>query len=302
MRLPDFLVIGAARSGTTALATFLDRHPRVHIPWKEPNFFSGWHERKQFRGPQWPRPIDPRSRCGSLEEYASLFAGAGGGVRVGEASTTYLEDPDAPAMIRETVPDVKLIALLRQPAERAFAHFVLFRHHGLEPEAEFQGAVEQEVAGLRRDWNPHLRYIDSGRYSEKLARYRALFPPCRLKILLFDEWRRDAFRVWSEVLEHLELEDVETPDLSESIGPTHLETPAWRLVMRARPFWGIVPAKTRKRVRLKLQEWLWTRPVPSPALLDELTERFYRDEIARLEELLGRDLDHWRRPGSPHRQ
>ena len=160
MVLPNFLVIGAARAGTTALAAFLGRHPEVFIPVKEPNYFSGWLSRKPFDGPQ-GKNVRPEFRCGTIEQYSRLFEGSRGFKARGEASVSYLPDGDAPALIQQTIPDVRLFAILRQPAERAFAHFHLQRFNRLEPVADFLEALEQERRGLRRNWMPSLRYVES---------------------------------------------------------------------------------------------------------------------------------------------
>jgi hypothetical protein len=85
--LPNFLVIGAAKGGTSAFTTFLQSHPQAHIPFKEPNFFSGWETRVTFDGPL--RDLERADRfCGTREKYESLFSRAGNARAVGEASVS----------------------------------------------------------------------------------------------------------------------------------------------------------------------------------------------------------------------
>ena len=177
MRLPTFLIVGAAKCGTTALTRLLQTHPQVHIPFKEPNFFSGWETRVRFHLPLAPRESPRRPPCGTIEESEALFSDAGSTPALGEASVSYLADAATAARIRDMVPDVKLIALVRQPVDRAFSHFVMNRRIGLEPESDFRRAMLSEDARLERGWHPFLCYALLSRYVPQLARYRALFPP-----------------------------------------------------------------------------------------------------------------------------
>ncbi len=292
MVLPNFLVIGAARAGTTALAAFLGRHPEVFIPVKEPNYFSGWLSRKPFDGPQ-GKNVRPEFRCGTIEQYSRLFEGSRGFKARGEASVSYLPDVDAPALIQQTIPDVRLFAILRQPAERAFAHFHLQRFNRLEPVADFLEALEQERRGLRRNWMPSLRYVESGRYSVQLRRYRALFPTEQLKVFLTDDWRRRPHWVWRQILEILGVDEGFMPDFRERHAVTRVESRAWRVLLYTRPTWPVVPKRVRRVLGAALRSrWLKDASL-SPELREELTKRYFRDDILQLQGLLGCDLHGW---------
>ena len=113
--MPNVLVIGAMKAGTTTIYQYLRQHPDIFMsPVKEPQFFSG-RPSCEWKGP------DPRvARGRSLDEYQALFAGARGERMRGEASPVYLCDPAAVESIHRHVPDVRLIAILRQPVDRAF--------------------------------------------------------------------------------------------------------------------------------------------------------------------------------------
>ena len=293
MVLPNFLVIGTARAGTSALTAFLQRHPQIFIPCKEPNYFSGWNSRKTFDGPR-AKDIRPELRCGTLEQYTSLFAESQGFKARGEASVSYLPDADAPELIRETIPDVALIAILRQPAERAFAHFHLQRFHGQEPASNLLEALDQERRGMRRNWCPTFRYLEFGRYAEQLRRYQAVFPTDQLSVYLTDDWRKRPAWVWRQILDTLEVRPDFTPDFSERHAPTRTASPAWRLLQRTRRIWPMVPRIARSRVAAFLRARLVSYPTLSRALRNEVTERYFRDEILRLEEVLGSELPDWR--------
>jgi Sulfotransferase family len=114
--IPDFFVVGAAKSGTTSLYHYLDQHPDVYMPRnKEPHYFS--------RVPPFPgRGSHPVT---SEEEYLDLFKLWNKESVAGEASPSYLWDEKAPYRIKETVPQAKIIAILRHPVERAYSHYLM---------------------------------------------------------------------------------------------------------------------------------------------------------------------------------
>ena len=118
MRLPDFLIVGAAKSGTTSLYHFLGQHPDIFMSAvKELGFFALKND-VQFNGPGDMNAIGCCS-VNTLEAYSALFAEARGGVAAGESSNMYLYSQEAPHAIKAAIPNVKLIAILRDPVERA---------------------------------------------------------------------------------------------------------------------------------------------------------------------------------------
>ena len=183
--LPDFLVLGAQKAGTTALYAYLRRHPQIGGPaWKEVSFF----DRHWARGTRWYRGNFPLRR---------------GALAIGEASPSYLFHPLAPQRVREVVPSARLVALLRNPVDRALSHY----HHavafGREPlsfeealdreDERLAGEVERLVADPRyfsRGWWDHT-YVARGLYAEQLERWLAVFPREQLLVLPTEELARD---------------------------------------------------------------------------------------------------------------
>jgi hypothetical protein len=192
--LPDFLILGAQKAGTTALYDYLTRSPAVSgPPWKEVSFF----DRHWARGERWYRGNFPR----------------GARPPVGEASPGYLFHPDAPRRVRELLPDAKLIAVLRDPVTRAYSHY---RHEvalGREP-LSFEDALaaeDERMAGelerMAADpayfsyawWN--WTYRARGLYAEQLERWFAVFPREQLLVLTNDELGADTAGTVARVLE-----------------------------------------------------------------------------------------------------
>ena len=122
MTLPNFLIIGAAKAGTTSLYRYLEQHPDVFMSeFKEPRFFALENDPLDYRGPN-----DPAAHCEykTLEAYETLFAGVRNERAAGEASTLYLYHEDAAERIRHYVPDMKMIAVLRHPVEQAYSNLL----------------------------------------------------------------------------------------------------------------------------------------------------------------------------------
>jgi hypothetical protein len=149
--MPNFLVIGAGRSGSTSLYHYLAQHPQIFMsPVKEPKFFALEGHALDFRGPG-----DERIRVDTtttLTAYRSLFDGVRGELAVGEASTLYLSHEAAADAIARHVPEMKLIAILRDPAERAHSAFQHLTRDGYEPLANFEDALCDEPRRMAEGW------------------------------------------------------------------------------------------------------------------------------------------------------
>jgi hypothetical protein len=132
-----------------------------------------------------------------------LFAGVASQRAIGEASAIYLCSPLAAQRIRQTLPHSRLIAILRQPAERAYSNYTFMRQHNIEPEPSFEAALAQEEARSQAGWYPGIYYQKNGYYHAQLSVYYALFPREQIKVVLTEDLRdspqallRDLFRFW----------------------------------------------------------------------------------------------------------
>ena len=151
MTLPNFLILGAMKGGTTSLYGYLQpASGRVHVPVKEPHYFSGVTD-----------PYLPTVR--SPEAYGRLFAGAGTAKAIGEASASYLWSRRAAERIARELPAARLIAVLRDPVVRAHSHYLMAVRNGLEKRLVRRG----RRGGLRRwadrEWGEKHLYVELGR-------------------------------------------------------------------------------------------------------------------------------------------
>jgi hypothetical protein len=173
-RYPDFIIAGAPRSATTWLYVLADSHPEIAMakPVRpEPKFFL----------------IDELYERG-LEHFASRWFDTLPQDRLlGEKSTNYLESPLAPRRIREALPDVRLIFLLRDPVERAYSNYIWTQQSGLETETferalELEEERERHLPGALRYARP-FSYFSRGLYVEHLVRFYNLFPSAQILVL-----------------------------------------------------------------------------------------------------------------------
>lgn len=277
---PTFMIVGAARAGTTALTTLLNEHPDVAIPYKEPNFFAGPTHRDPRGGPPWAAAATAPAHLDTTAGYESLFAPHVGMPARGEASVSYLSDPDAPARIHAMLPGLRIIIILRDPADRAFSHYLYNRTRRMEEAPSFELAIAEEREGRRAGWGPHFRYIDTSRYAVQLARYDAVFPAEQLLCLRYELWRDAPAEAWDRITRHIRVRATPRPDFRRTVNASG---PAQQLGSRLRPLaplWKPIPPALRAHVR----EWL-TRRARSKARLDDETRRHL------IEQDLAEDLD-----------
>ncbi len=205
--MPNFLVLGAARSATTSLHYYLEQHPGITMSRiKEPNFFAFDHDVDP------PRPlIDPTSSIITKSvvdrrAYEELFSHAGPGDVLGEASPLYLYVREAPAQIAAVLTEPRLIAVLRNPIDRAYSHWLHIRRDSPETVLEaFARACEAEMtAGTAyTPYGSGTHVLRMGRYDEQLARYLDVFGAGPLLVLSYEEVTETPAVALRRVCEHL---------------------------------------------------------------------------------------------------
>jgi hypothetical protein len=182
MALPDFFISGAPKAGTTALHVALARHPSLYMSAvKEPKFFltdgppptkGGPGDVQTYREHVWRR-----------DDYEALFDPAPAGTLRGESTPFYLYDRDAQRRIQALIPDAKLIAILRDPVERAHSNWTHLWSAGLDPISDFVLACAEEERRIAAGWADFWRYTALGRYGEQLQHLYTVFP--RENVLVF---------------------------------------------------------------------------------------------------------------------
>ena len=296
MNLPTFLIIGAARSGTTSLYDYVRQHPGVYAsPVKEPNFFAVEGAPVVHCGPG----EDELRWITHLDDYLALFRKAPARCAIGEASPLYLYSPTAPARIHHYVPEVRLVTILRNPVERAYSAFTYLRERGSEPHSGFLDALAAEDERVARNWSHIWHYRRMGLYYEQLSRYYERFGVEQICVLLYEELANDPGRTVRQVFEHIGVDpafEAETSIRRNVSGESRyrLLRPVLspnRLTTRLRPLLSrrLDPLVTRIKQRAVVKP-----PIPERAARQ--LNLYYRADVERLADLIGRDLGSWLTP------
>ena len=211
MALPDFLVAGVPKAGTTALHTALSRHPGLYLsPIKEPKFFLTDGPPPTRGGPG--DVLTYREHVWQRDRYEALFDAAAPGALRGEATPLYLYDADAMERIRALVPGVRLIVVIRDPVERAHSNWTHLWSAGLEPEGDFLRACDEEPGRIAAGWASFWHYTGLSRYGEQLERAFSLFPREQVLVLRYRRLIEEPAAVLDEICAFL---GVETGVLTE---------------------------------------------------------------------------------------
>lgn len=305
---PNFLVIGANKGGTSALAAYLAQHPSIFMsPIKEPCFFShavaGGAREIRFGAPG--TPARTHAIPSNLAEYRQLFEGVRGETAIGEASTSYLANPAAAQAIREHLPNVRLIAVLRDPAERAFSNYLMYRMWGLEQETSFSRVIDLEERRIEAGYPQGWHYKRLGLYFDSVNTYIRTFGRSAVKIYLYrKQWVEDQRNMLADVFRFLEVDDSFEVDTRErhNVSVVANSGAVDAVLNRPNPIRSLaralLPDTVRSAIGRRMREW--NRPRLREQDRARLIE-FYREDILRLQDLIGRDLSHWLdpRPASP---
>ncbi len=187
MALPDFFIIGAPKAGTTALYAALARHPDLFQPaLKEPKFYLTGEQRPRGFGQRGPGDAhSAREWVWRRRQYEALFDHAPAGSLRGESTPFYLYDIKAQRRIHVDVPDAKLIAVLRDPIDRAYSNWMHLWSDGLEPIPDFERAWAAEDQRVADGWAPFWHYRRLGLYGQQLEHLFQLFRPEQLHLLRY---------------------------------------------------------------------------------------------------------------------
>lgn len=269
--LPNFLIIGAAKAGSTALAAYLGSHPDVFVASeKEVHFFDDHFD----RGVDW---------------YASRFGAVREERAVGDATPTYMYTDEALGRMADLLPDAKLIAILRNPVDRAYSHYWWMR--ALDERRPFDDAVHDEILG-REQPDPE-KYVAAGRYVERLERVCRYYPRSSLHVVILEELRESPHARFAEVCRFLGVDDQVVPaDLGAVHNPAYrLRSPALRTWMLRLHAWRRLPFDIASRID-KMNRVAFRPPPMDPQIRGEL-EGYYEKHNAALAAWLERDLSVW---------
>lgn len=306
---PDFLIIGAAKAGTTALYDILRGHPEIFLPAiKEPHHFAFRDQRPDLMAPD-GRYVGINDRAISdPDRYLALFEPKHSTQIAGEASVSTLFYPRAAAAVAEARPAMKLVAILRNPAERAYSSFNHARRWGLETEADFGRALDLEPHRIEARCPLLMRYVAGGRYAELLAPFLDIFPHNQIHLIRYDDFTADPTRTLRDLLGFLAVDPTIDLDVTRTSNVAAVPTEGnhFHAVLNAnsalhRLGRRALPPAIRRHILPPIKARLFGRPSPlDPAIRDRIALAT-ADDVVRLNERTGLDCLHWidPAPGPP---
>lgn len=301
MTMPNFLIIGAAKSGTTALYRFLDQHPQIYMsPRKQPDFLAFEGKRPNYHWPGGKLAHVNRNPITSIEEYRALFEGVTDEISIGEASPSYLYISKAAEHIRQRLPDVKLIAILRDPVERAYSNYCHLARTGDEPFTDFLQAFRAEQTRILDNWAPFWHYKQMGLYYAQLKRYFDMFDREQIRVYLYEDLNANPLDVLQDIFRFLKVDDTFVSDVSSryNVARTPRIRALQRFLVHPSPIKSILrpilPEKPRRYLGKGIRglNLVPGKPPLSPEVRRELIQEF-RDDILKLQDLIQRDLSRW---------
>ncbi|WKZ15035.1 MAG: sulfotransferase [Candidatus Jettenia caeni] len=309
IKLPNFLIVGAARSGTTSLYQYLKQHPEIYMsPLKEPNFLSS--QFKKFALNEIETSKIGNTLIKTSDDYKRLFENVRNEKAIGEASTESLYFyEDTIKQIKTYLGDVKIIIILREPVERAFSYYVhLVKEFGNF--LSFEDVLEQEKESLRDGWSFYgPRCKRESFYYNQVKAYVENFN--HVKILFYDDLQKDAFTLVKDIYKFLEIDTSFIPDVEVKFNisgiPKNkvvnklLATPekAKLLInfmkLTIKPF---VSKEIIFKISKLVEDLKMKNMLEKPQIKQETYENLknlYREDILKLQELINKDLSHWLR-------
>ena len=300
---PSFYVLGAAKSGTTAVWSWLRTHPQVFLPEvKEPGYFAFAGGRAEpdvgHFDPDYTSTITTTPGA-----YQSLYEGSAGLVS-GDVSPVYLASPHAAERIHAARPDARLVIILRDPVKRAFSQYCHHRRDGLDPITSFDDALAAEPDRAEAGWSWAHRYAELGDYASQIQRYTDRFPKAQILFLEFDQLRADPQSCWYALCRHIGVSVIPMPknervNMTAGLSGVPSRPAVTRLLTHPGLIQKVLKSAVPKPARTAIRRVIEGRPAEMPVLGDSvrraLSQR-YVGQFPQIEALTGLDCAHWERP------
>jgi len=295
--LPDFLLIGAAKSGTTSLFEYLNTHPEIFVPAKKELFyFSFGNKQPKYSNKNFLSMITWKTK-----DYLSEFINTEDRI-IGECSTSYLYTSKTTIENIENLygplaPDLKIIVILRNPIDRAFSHYTHLVRNGLEKLSFEEAILEQNILARKNEiWG--FDYLEYGKYATQLAPFLQFFP--KTKVFLFEDLKKPE-QLLEELKAFLELKSSFLPTEIKTFNPSGIPKHKRALsILRNKKLKRLVRSLAPESLtfRLKVIRDQWMSKTMTRVHMNHETKKmltgYYSDEIDKLAKLLNRSLDHWK--------
>ena len=287
MNLPNLLIVGAAKSGTTSLHNYLKQHPDIFMSnHKEPHFLIN----NEIGVNRIPKGIN------NLQDYSNLFSNGTSHKYRGESSAMYLQFPEIAIknIDRYLDEDVKIIIMLRNPIERAFSGYQHVKRYNLDEDLDFEDALEvsEQRYFTNNNITPASRYIHIGMYNEFVRKFKTKFKT-NVHIIIYKDFINNTNQELSRLFSFLGIKDVQI-DFNKQymVGGWKWKNDLFRKIFMKRHFLKkFIPFKSLIRVAFKLFA------TDSLEKIDDTIRKkligIYKDDIKNLSTFLNIDLNFW---------
>lgn len=309
-KLPNFFVVGAAKSGTTSLYEYMKMHPQIYMaPIKETHHFSTDIDNSKFR-PNYARSLNKdlskflesdmregifHAFVKEWDQYKQLFKHVKDEKAVGEITNSYLYSAEAAKNIFKQFPDAKIIMMLRNPVDRAFSHYLMDLRIGYETE-DFMTALRKDMARNPKGWGISNLYVEIGMYAEQVKRFMDVFPERQLRIYIFDDFKKDPGAVVKDMFSFLGVDPDVPIDYSQKFNPSFI--PKNKIIGKLNTQKKVkdwLKSVLPKSVKSKFKKTFYTdKDLPKISAEERrfLADIFHED-VRQLGRLLNRDLSGW---------
>lgn len=301
--LPDFLIIGAGKSGTTSVDNYLKQHPDIYISAvKEPNFFGyELNTAQDFEGT--PQLNHYNSSITNIADYLNLFEEASSRQIKGETSNTYMYHENAAERIKHYIPNVKLIAILRQPAERLYSRYLHLARENKLPTESFEECLDRGSI-----WWERNDLIKEGFYGKYLEKYFKIFDESQIKVFIYEELREDPQKLHKEIFQFLGVKDdfdidfsitynqsgfIKNPLIDQLIGPKSFLFRGLKKIVSEKNIQKVKENKFLFKKVNDLRSKNLSKPKLSKDLKYKISNEIYKDDIVLLQKLINKDVSHW---------
>ena len=310
--LPTFLIVGAVKAGTTSLHEYLQMHPEVYMsPVKETNHFSDGDMLFEHFNVDYKQdvnvnlekylegPLDKKihiAHVRTFQQYVQLYRNVTNQKAIGEVSNSYLYLPNTATTIKQVLPDVKIVMILRNPVERLYSQYLMNLKLGKIIERDLLKEIASDQAKPIKGWGVSHLYLEVGNYYEQVKRYYDNFPAQNIKVILFDDFKKDAAGTMRDLFHFLGVDENFALDMSQRYNeagmPRFGKLNYWLTQIGV---YGLVKKIFSPELKEKIKSIIYTKdniPKITPQEKTHL-QNYYRNDIEALAKLLNRDLSAW---------
>lgn len=279
MSLPNFIIFGTRKAGTTSLYHYLSQHPEIYMtPHKGTRYFLSESELIKQNN---------NSLVNTLEEYSKLFSDAKdkNAKAIGEASPSYMYSKVACERIKESLPNVKLIASLRNPIDITYSYYQM-QMRRVKPKEQ-----------VKIDINNVIRWSDPGLYFKYLRRYFEVFNNTQIKIVIFEEWIKQPYSALMEIFQFLEVDEKFVPNLSIQYNTGGFaKNKVIAYILRNKDSLSVLKPYVPEALKMQLNKIISKNMKKLPPLNSELRQylqEYYREDVLSLQDMINKDLSIW---------